>query len=98
MMDTNLENADFSNTNIELLDAQSANLKGVDFSNSSLNGLNLGHSDLTNADFSGSVIVRKLILRDTKLEGTIFKNLTLLSKPEIILDDTIYEGKGLPIE
>ena len=37
-------------------------------------------------------------IRDSKLEGTIFKNLTLLNNPEIILDDTIYKGKGLPIE
>ena len=98
MSKADLENADFSHSNIELIDAQSANLKGVNFTHSNLNGLNLGHTDLTNADFSDSIIVDSFILRDTILTGTKFNNMTLFQNPEIILNDTIYEGKGLPLE
>jgi uncharacterized protein YjbI with pentapeptide repeats len=93
-----LENADFSNSKIEIMDAQSANLRNAKFNNTILYAVNLGHADLVQADFTNAVFADYVRLTDAKLESARFVNVSLNKNPEVDLKDTIYEGKGLPIE
>jgi uncharacterized protein YjbI with pentapeptide repeats len=90
------ENADFSNSRIELLEIQSGNLKNAKFMDTYLKSINFNNSDLTQADFSRGAFENFIILSDTKLEGTVFDHVALLRNPEIDLENTIYEGKTLP--
>jgi uncharacterized protein YjbI with pentapeptide repeats len=96
MMHTILENADFTDSSLKLVEISSGNLKNTNFSKCFITTFNICEANLENTDFSDAIFTDSFVAT-----GAVFKNVNFSGAKgninKLKLKNTIYEKTGLPI-
>jgi uncharacterized protein YjbI with pentapeptide repeats len=96
MMHTNFENADFTNSYLELVEISTGNLKNTNFSKCMFKDFNICDANLENTNFSDARFLGFFQASDAEFKKVNFTGAKgKLEKFD--LENTIYEKTGLPI-
>jgi uncharacterized protein YjbI with pentapeptide repeats len=91
-----LENADFTDSSLNLVEISNGNLKNTNFSKCYITSLNVCKADLENTNFTDAIFVGFFQGNNAKFNNTIFTGAKGAFE-KITLKNTIYEKTGLPI-
>jgi uncharacterized protein YjbI with pentapeptide repeats len=92
----NLENADFTDTYMELVEMRTSYLINTNFSRCFFNGFNINDATLENTNFTEAIFIDFLQATDARFIHVNFTG-ARGKIDNLILKNTIYEKTGLPI-